>query len=729
MIEQFKSRLQNSPEWIISICIFFVYWFVNRLYTGPAMLWDEIGYLTNAALISGHIIDGANSWHAGYSFFLAPLFIIFSEPTQVWQAVMVLNAFLWAVSFLLLAQIIRKLIPGVNKKQLVAALLISAIYPTWITMSGYALATTAFVFVYLLTILSLLYWKPDRLWTIIPHCLLVGYLYWIHPVGLAVMISSFIVVGLVSIRTNKHVPALVNFVFIIILVITYNEIVDKWLIAIATPEGYDPFFVHYPDSERIIGKMFNYQFWLHLVAKSFGQISYLIISSFGLIMVGFIASVNKSLRLIQNSNRNDDEGINFVNHSVFLYMILSLLGVLAMGVILFSGTASGVHHWIYGRYVEMVVLPLLALGCVSFWRKSWLFGAAIFIFITGVLLNQVADLSAGNHIYHTVAFWPQYLIHESNYIFWMTAGALALILAGRVWNDSRVGNVLVILLLVVLFVSSSYSSSKFHHSILAGYKIPYTFSGYSKPSNLVNMIRENYPPGTCIGFNSDKLGTLDNYQRERYHLKLFYLYDYDYRRMSPEEWLNDCNGPYFSYHLGELYNHDDVNLVGQEMFSGIYLLNKDDGSIFNRPELLNSFNEIYTANEWSVNYEIRFEGNQLTKLPREVGYPKEGSIYSTGEEGFLLLGPHLKIGSGKYKFILSGDISRVKDSWVKVLSEGKEYAKFNVNNNPVSNNGIIASGAFLLDEPVHNLEIRVYVGSEDNIRIDGYEIEYVSNED
>ncbi|MFO7844405.1 MAG: hypothetical protein R6V16_11395 [Bacteroidales bacterium] len=589
MIDNLKFKLLNSPEWIISIGVFLVYWLVSKSYTGPSVLNDEIGYLANAALISGHIIDGAFSYHAGYSFFLAPLFIIFSEPSHIWQAAMVLNAFIWAVSFLLLAFILKALVPEFSKGQLFIALLISAVYPTWITMSGYVFTTTAFVFVYLLAVLTFLLWKPDKFWTIVPHCLAVGYLYWIHPIGLAVCVASLIVVGFVSLKEKSYASTLLNIVLLVVLIIIYREVVDKWLVMLATPEDHVPLYRHYPASERIIGRLFNYDFWLEAAAKAAGQISYLIVSSFGLALFGFIACINKSYPLIERVNKDNDNGYNLVFYSTYAFLALSLLGVLAMGVMFFSvGGSTRIDQWIYGRYTEMVVLPLLALGYLSSWNKKGLIFAALFIISTGLLLNQIVDTEVINLNITTVAFWPQYVILESNYLYWMVAGALAVLLLGWVRNHNKLAHLLTLAIVLTVFVLSTAIQTYVHHDRI---------SAHGKPSAFVEIIRENYPPGTCVGVNPEEFGDFRNDpQRQKYHLHLFHLYDYTYRRMSPEEWLNSCNGPYLSYSLDGLDAQQGVNIVGEEVHSNLYLLVKDDDLNIVIPKSTNSIR--FTDDGW-----------------------------------------------------------------------------------------------------------------------------------
>jgi len=581
LIDTLKSKIINSPEWVISAAVFLIFWLVSKSYAGPTVLNDEIGYLANAALISGHIIDGATSYHAGYSFFLAPLFLIFSDPSTIWQTAMALNAFIWAVSFLLLARIMKTLVPEYSKKQLLMALLISALYPTWITMSGFVFTTTAFVFVFLLSVLTLLFWKPDNFWTIIPHCLLVGYLYWIHPVGLAVCAASFLVIGLVSIKEKRYHSVLLSMIILVALVTVYNEVVEKWLVLLATPEGYEPLSQHYPDSERILGRLLNYDYWLEVLAKAAGQISYLAVSSFGFILFGFMAAINKSYRLFQPLKTNYAGDNNLFKQPTFAYLALSLLAVLAMGVMFLSiGGSTRVDQWIYGRYAEMVVLPLLALGFLAPRHKKGLLFAAGFVFLTGLYLNQLVDKMATNLTFTTVAFWPQYIIVEYNYLYWMAAGAIGLVLVNKVRKISSFGNALGIVCILAYFVSSAAVSSLHHHNRV---------ELYHTPSSFVDIIRENYQPGTCVGFNLEGYDSFHNgHERPRYYLHLFYLYDYEYRRMSPEEWLNSCNGPYLTYDLNGLDHKEGVKLVGKEVYYNLYMLTKDDGRFIDKPDLSNS---------------------------------------------------------------------------------------------------------------------------------------------
>ena len=153
---------------LASVAIGCAYLAVSWHISGPIYLRDEIGYLANAAFLTGHRIDAASSYHAGYSFLITPAFL-FSDPRVVWKGVLTINAALWAANFAMLYAILRRVLPHVQPSRLLTTTIVSALYPTWIVSSGYALATTAFVTVFLASLLALFLWSRDKPLSILPH--------------------------------------------------------------------------------------------------------------------------------------------------------------------------------------------------------------------------------------------------------------------------------------------------------------------------------------------------------------------------------------------------------------------------------------------------------------------------------------------------------------------------------------------------------------------------------
>ncbi|MFO8090230.1 MAG: hypothetical protein R6U13_10370 [Desulfatiglandaceae bacterium] len=571
MIDKITSKLEQSPEWIISFGVFSIFCLVNISYTGPTVLNDEIGYLSNASLIAGYVVDGASKYHAGYSFFLAPLFRLFSEPILIWKAAMILNALIWATSFLLLASILRKLAPEYTNKQIFHALLISALYPAWITMSGYVFCTTGFVFVYLFSVLTFLNWNPDKIWTILPPSLAIGYLYWIHPIGLAVCVASFIFVSFVSLRERKYVPLLLHCSVLVVLSLTYKQVIEHWLVLLATAENQSPAYHHYPSSERIFKGLFAFHYWLEVATKAAGQMSYLIISSFGFILFGFISSIKKVASL--NKENNSD---NSIVNSVYLYLVLSLMGATAMGVLFFSlGTSTRIDQWIYGRYAEMVVLPLIPLGYLVFQNKKVLLIATFGTIVTGYFLNQIIDLSIPNLSCNIPAFWPQSIISNSNYFYWMVIGSILIILIYLIRSYNKWTNITGTILICIIFVFTIIDQFSIHMARI---------NTLGTPSEFVEIIRYNYPPGTSVGVGPRDLGHISSDRRtQKFNLHLFHLYDYNYRRMSYNEWLSTGDGPYLTFDLDGLEEHEGIKLLEVDLLANMYMIIRNDDD-FNIPK-------------------------------------------------------------------------------------------------------------------------------------------------
>ena len=142
-------KSSKIPSYLLIILMPLIFWiFFGQWHSGPTIS-DESGYLSKAALLGGHAVDGASPYYGGYSLFLAPAFAFFNTTEVVWSAILVVNAFFCFGSFFLLNRLISIWNPNISEPDRFCALLVSTLYPEWIVMSGYAYATPAIVFVFL----------------------------------------------------------------------------------------------------------------------------------------------------------------------------------------------------------------------------------------------------------------------------------------------------------------------------------------------------------------------------------------------------------------------------------------------------------------------------------------------------------------------------------------------------------------------------------------------------
>jgi hypothetical protein len=98
----------------------------------------------------------------------------------------------------------------------------------------------------------------------------------------------------------------------------------------------------------------------------------------------------------------------------------------------------------------------------------------------------------------------------------------------------------------------------------------------SAPSPLVETIRSTVARGTCVGVNPALPAEATLVQATRHRLHSFYLFDYAYRRMSPSEWLEQCNGPYLTYDVPDLEKIRNIRRIAEDAKSGLLLVQKPD---------------------------------------------------------------------------------------------------------------------------------------------------------
>jgi hypothetical protein len=557
------GRFWPVADWPLALscaalgCIFFL---VSWHSTGPAYLEDEIGYLGNAAFFAGHRIDTASSYHAGYSLLIAPLFWM-SDPFVVWKGVLAVNAMLWAASFAMLHSMLRRLLPDASRADLMTATFVSALYPTWIVSSSYALATPAFVAVFMASILALFFWRKNNPFSLLPHSALVGYLYWIHPTGAAVALASLPAVAFDAWRRRDARALLLHLVAVAALTLGYSLCVHPWIAASVTPPGYAP-HSHYPSLASALRTVFTAHGAAVYIAMLAGQFAYFIVASFGVACAGLVFCASQVVS--GRADENDDA------RPIHAYMILAPLGIMALGAMsFFEWPRFEGDFWIYGRYLDGAALPLLAIGLAVFRADKKLALLAIFLTAAGVLLDLMAAPGLTHNIVNTVAFWPQYLTHGSGFPVWMLIGAVAVVAVA--WFGKR----LAIGLMVAAFPLSVYHQIVWHDGILAN---------FSAPSSLVDIVRNNFAPGTCVGFDPQLPAGATLFQSERYHLNSFYLFDYGYRRMSPAEWLAQCNGPFLTYDASALLAGGRARLVAREIKSNLFLVRKADGPDLQLPK-------------------------------------------------------------------------------------------------------------------------------------------------
>lgn len=119
-----------------------------------------------------------------------------------------------------------------------------------------------------------------------------------------------------------------------------------------------------------------------------------------------------------------------------------------------------------------------------------------------------------------------------------------------------------------------------------------------------------------------------------------------------------------------------------------------------------------------------------SSTPSLVGKVQDGQLISSSSAGFLHFGPYVSMEAGHYKLLVRGKGNIRSSAWVDVRS-GRgtiEHGRLALIST-TSGDGTLAEGQVILDAPVEDIEIRVYVGAEDDVTLEGYELVPVETED
>ena len=585
------NRVQAIAYWSLMAGIFLVYWLLNTPFYGPAYLPDEVGYLTKAAALAGYSIDLANHWNGGYPLIILPLFKFSLGPFQLWQALLVFQAFIWVGSFILLFKLLKEFFPNRSYWEIYFAVAISAVYPSWISMSGYAFASTLFIFVYMLSIYAMLKISFDNILSIVPHILLVGFLYWIHPAGKVTIAASFLVLSGYAWYYGKRKTILIYILIASALVIAYKWGVHSWLDQAMTAKNYKS-QAHYKSIASVVEAASNYKFWIAWFLMFWGNISSIFIATFGLIVYALVVIWDRFKEQFYTNKNGDSQDI--ANVALF-FISISFLGIALSGSL--SLASPSVHHhvphsfWNYERYLDMVLLPLLGIGFLSTWKFIYAKAAFGVVFLSGVLIyiyTSLVDVNGNfDNLVDTQSFWPVALLQNNNYIATFTAGAIGIVLVYLFRKK------IFIYIMLFLWGITILHQGSWHWLWLNGYKkapIAYriyspnfpdirAIKGHSSPSSLYDLITSNYPKGSCVGFDPYTEKSSYNYKKERRNLYSYYLFDYDIKRMSPTEWMKECDGPYLTYRPKKLFKEKDAKIIAKEIRSGLYMVTREDDSI------------------------------------------------------------------------------------------------------------------------------------------------------
>lgn len=544
-----------SSAYTVPVGVFISYALLSLRVAGPAYLSDEVGYLAKAATLAGDTVHMATSWYGGYSFLISPAFFLSSNPYTEWRLVLLLNAMMWAGSAALLQYVLRRTHPNASVRAVTLATLGAMLYPSWLSMNGYAFSTSGFVLVFMAALAALIKSELTRPWWLALAGLLAGYLCWIHPLGVLFLGGFTALLFAQGVLKNRGILLLIGSGSLMWAGIYLLAVAPWFNRAMRGSQVNDN---HYSGQlSQTLHALTTLHYWLQTGEVLVGLLLFVGAASFGIAVYGARPAVKRVW-----ARRRDWRTV--LQDAPLMATVLPLACVL--GAIVITALSWGatkqlrMDQWVYGRYTDMYLLPLLGFGLLAAWRLRQAAVIAALVASAGTFLSLVTNSHNTSFVFNNKvniqALWPMHLasvVHANYYWVWGLLGAAGIVAVGLMGTKQRKVWLTLLLFPILLAGAGNYLYSQ-------------TITRqHSTVSSLYPYIKAHYAPDDCMGFSPG--GDPD----ERFNLYSYYLHGYDLRKIGLQQWQQaGCTGPYFTYDLAQ-GTQAGLPLIGREASTGLYM--------------------------------------------------------------------------------------------------------------------------------------------------------------
>jgi hypothetical protein len=382
---------------------------------GPVIFADETGYLANARVMSDGVVGQlslASFYRGGYSLLLLPAYWLGDGPHSRYDLVLATNALLSSLVFPLLYLLLRRVFAVPVRIAYLAGFL-AALYPPLLATTQFAWAESLLPVLVLLAAITLggvvSASRPLAAggWAI--GCgVCAGALYTTH--GRTAPLVLMLVGLLLVLALVRHELAAGSTAGVVaaMLVMTAGQGLNAWLSTRSwgtTPNG---------DLDRVWNGARDLGVLKTVAALEIGQYWYLFVVTFGLAILGlgragaYLVPSGRSGRQVVSSAVAPETGGATV---IGAFLVGSTIGLTLLVGLFFSPPVRA-EQVVHGRYVEILVPPLLALGLVRLWTaqtRRLLFELAVGAIAAAVASVIIIKLFAGNFVIRGRVNWTTVL--------------------------------------------------------------------------------------------------------------------------------------------------------------------------------------------------------------------------------------------------------------------------------------------------------------------------------
>jgi hypothetical protein len=332
----------------------------------PLIHADELGYLGNARYLAGAAplpeLRGCAFYHFGYSLFLLPAFALFSDPLDSYRAALVINALLAGSLVFPLAYLLEAF--GLRERRVAAAAaLLTCCYPAYLFFPALAMAENALVPVFAATAALLV--QAVRRQSVaagLAFGTAAGFMYAIHPRGALVTLAG---AGFLCLLGWRHLlprrSALAGLAALAATVVA-AFLLNRHLKAL----GWGGLDGNTVAASGKLASLLTLPGLRNLVLELAGQLLYLQLATLGLLGWGAVLLV----KTMGHDQYADADRAGRVGAWFLACCGLLLLGVSTVFMQATPEPGRG-DVYLYGRYNETWLAPLLALALARLLTREW----------------------------------------------------------------------------------------------------------------------------------------------------------------------------------------------------------------------------------------------------------------------------------------------------------------------------------------------------------------------
>ncbi|MCF8055247.1 MAG: hypothetical protein K9K37_01235 [Desulfocapsa sp.] len=473
-----SNRTNRFFEVFVFLWLLVLVLYVTQQRSFPYNFDDEYGVLGSAAVLAGYDWSTpANMPFYGFllAIFSFPLFWLDLEPTVLYRSILAVNAVFVATSAVLALRTIRLLSEAYSELWRILAVIAGFSYPAVIHYSALALGETALLFCFFFTayhLTVLLHSSETRVFNAILLGLGIGAAQYAHPRGVAFVIAAIVVI-LYALRARSILFKQFGIITLsALLSIVALASVKSHLLTVFNTHGHvSSSLLSFVDSRF---SLLSFDRLIPFLQVIFGQLTYLLTSTFGLLLpaVAILTSITwmnfKNCEM--NLKSNPDNSVARSRGLLSGFVLLSFSIMFAASVIQMAGAVRG-DHFFYGRYNEVMVPALLIASIVFLSHMSkkmvlrWTMAGCLIAVLSAIVIGWYPeDIFQRKTHFSTITSWfvHSHGLWEINprFILFGTAAAV-FVLAGSVLFSRR----LFVTVLITFFTSTALYNFETQHKM------------------------------------------------------------------------------------------------------------------------------------------------------------------------------------------------------------------------------------------------------------------------